>query len=273
MKSWSQRLELGDRGGLIHGQLGVLLTDGVKAQCHICGKWYKHLGNHVVLAHTLACDEYRVIFGLRASTGLIGPELRDKRQKRAKQSDILSNLEKAHIMGLGVGSFTFEQRSHYSRDRKVRLEQRLDPRFVSEREKALKAAREAVQKYKKEGRLKGNPRWPGPPKEAGQRGRLKWKQLLQDPEYKATWAKKISEAHGGQEEVICVICGIVFRAPRWLHRRVCSTPCLLELRRQNALKNNVAKRAEVRVKLSKKARDRQYVRDIRGRFVAKSLKG
>lgn len=96
-------------------------------------------------------------------------------------------------------------------------------------------------------------------------------QLLRDPEWKAAWAKKISEAHGGREEVTCVICGTVFIAPRWCHRHVCSRPCLLELRRRNAIKNNVSKRPEVRAKISEMAKARWQIRDSRGQFVASRL--
>lgn len=93
-------------------------------------------------------------------------------------------------------------------------------------------------------------------------------QLLRDPEWKAAWARKISESHGGREEVTCVICGAVFRAPRWLHRRVCSRPCLIELRRLNSTKNSVSKRPEVRAKISEKAKVRKMPRDSLGRFTS-----
>jgi len=103
---------------------------------------------------------------------------------------------------------------------------------------------------------------------AAAKGKVAQQRLLSDPERKAAWAKKISEAHGGREEVTCDICGTGFTAPRWLHRRVCSRDCLLELRRRNALRNNVSKRPEVRAKISEKVKARKMPHDSLGRFTS-----
>jgi hypothetical protein len=43
----------------IHGQLGVLLDDGEKVQCHACGEWFLHLGSHAWHAYGLRADDYR----------------------------------------------------------------------------------------------------------------------------------------------------------------------------------------------------------------------
>src|SRR5712692_7714049 len=64
---------LGDWDGPIFGQLGVLHTDGSKVECHCCGRWYLHLGSHVVRTHKLTVPEYQAIFGLNRTTRLAGP--------------------------------------------------------------------------------------------------------------------------------------------------------------------------------------------------------
>ena len=64
---------LGDWSGPIYGELGVLESDGERVRCHICGRMYLFLGNHVVRAHSVSADEYRAIFGLNRGTGLAGP--------------------------------------------------------------------------------------------------------------------------------------------------------------------------------------------------------
>ena len=57
----------------IHGELGVLLDDGERVQCHVCGEWYLHLGVHTNAAHGLTADAYRRRFGLMRKTKLGGP--------------------------------------------------------------------------------------------------------------------------------------------------------------------------------------------------------
>jgi hypothetical protein len=54
----------------IFGELGVLRTDGDRAECHICAGWYRLLGSHVFQAHGLYAYTYRRLFGLRQRTGL-----------------------------------------------------------------------------------------------------------------------------------------------------------------------------------------------------------
>jgi len=57
----------------IYGELGVLLDDGERVQCHACGEWYLHLGVHTNAAHGLNADAYRKTFGLMSKTKLGGP--------------------------------------------------------------------------------------------------------------------------------------------------------------------------------------------------------
>ena len=55
---------LGEWDGLIHGDLGVLETDGEHVRCHACAGWFKALAHHARQTHRLTPDEYRAIFGL-----------------------------------------------------------------------------------------------------------------------------------------------------------------------------------------------------------------
>ena len=57
----------------IVGQLGVLAYDEAedKIQCHLCGKWFRGLNNHVRASHSFTVEEYREEFGLNRGQSLI----------------------------------------------------------------------------------------------------------------------------------------------------------------------------------------------------------
>jgi len=57
---------LGDWGGMVYGELGVLDDDGTTVGCHCCGGRFRLLGRHIESAHNLTVEEYRAIFGLNA---------------------------------------------------------------------------------------------------------------------------------------------------------------------------------------------------------------
>ena len=69
----------------IHRQLGVLLDDGEKVQCHACGEWYLHLGSHAWQAHGLHADDYRRRYGLISKTELGGPAWLAMRREQAAE--------------------------------------------------------------------------------------------------------------------------------------------------------------------------------------------
>lgn len=72
----------------------------------------------------------------------------------------------------------------------------------------------------------------------------------QDPNRIEARNKKISLGKGGRINQVCIVCGkIIYQIPRWLNKKVCSNDCLLELRRKNAIENNVSKRPEVQEKM------------------------
>lgn len=56
-----------------YGEGGILAYDPVedKVQCHICGKWFRGLNNHVLRAHGWTADDYREEFGLNRGQSLI----------------------------------------------------------------------------------------------------------------------------------------------------------------------------------------------------------
>lgn len=61
-----------------YGDLGILASHEDKVQCHICGKWFRGLNNHVLRSHGWTADEYREEFQLNRKQGLIGSDTREK---------------------------------------------------------------------------------------------------------------------------------------------------------------------------------------------------
>lgn len=55
-----------------HGFQGVIMYDDKedKVQCHLCGKWYRHVGLHAQGAHKIASDDYKDRFGLTRKIAL-----------------------------------------------------------------------------------------------------------------------------------------------------------------------------------------------------------
>ena len=63
------------------GKLGVieLSFDNNKVQCHICGKYFKNIcSSHSWRKHNLTAYEYKKLFGLCNTYGLIGTETKKK---------------------------------------------------------------------------------------------------------------------------------------------------------------------------------------------------
>jgi len=205
----------------IYGEPGVLRTDGDRAECHICGGWYKLLGGHVFQAHGLYADTYRLLFGLRMRTGLAGEALRA--QRRASSGHLAEFRDPRFLLSL-----TFEERSANSRRRVLALESRLDTRNRAKWQRNIAKAASAHAT------------------------------LRQDPAYRARWAAQISEARGGRVARTCPICGRTFKLTRsdaQVTRRTCSRrECKSELRRQIA--RQIRARGEVRTRLSVAVRRR-----------------
>jgi len=66
--------EFGSWTGPVFGARGVLARDDRHAECHMCGRRFRMLATHVWKTHGVWADEYRAMFGLSASRGLVGGE-------------------------------------------------------------------------------------------------------------------------------------------------------------------------------------------------------
>lgn len=211
---------LGDWKEPIHGQFGVLATDGEKVQCHICGRWYRSLATHARLVHDLYADEYKALFGLNVTTGLLGDAT------RALKADIARQAFREYWTGETGRTTTAEQRARYQRGRPQRQEARL---HAEPKERQQERARRRYEQGL------WTPR--GFPAGAAAQGHEAHRQRLQDPEYRAAYSKKMSEAKGGRVQTTCAICGTPFEALR--HRlqrgqdKVCGKrECASEVRRR-----------------------------------------
>jgi hypothetical protein len=106
----------------VYGDLGVLAIEEDKAQCHACGRWFRSLALHAGRGHDLTAQEYKALFGLNRTTGLIGPALRARMQ--AVANDVLSPYWGQSAEALGAR--TAEQHRNML-GRKVRLEALREP--------------------------------------------------------------------------------------------------------------------------------------------------
>jgi len=114
--------ELGAWDGPMYGELGVLVAAGDRLVCHACGELFRGLGCHAVRAHQLNAVAHRAVFGLRASTSLIGPTLKARRREIAR--DTLAQFAGRYS---GLTGLSFEERSRLMRERRLRLESLRDP--------------------------------------------------------------------------------------------------------------------------------------------------
>ena len=68
-----------------HAPVGELQVDadGEHVQCHLCGRWYRHLGGaHLRGKHKISADEYRELVGLRPRHPLWAPASSASQAKR-----------------------------------------------------------------------------------------------------------------------------------------------------------------------------------------------
>jgi len=217
--------------GPIHGSLGVLADDGQLAQCHICGAYFGNLGGHVSQVHGIAPADYKAFFELNATTGLLGPALKEIRQQQADARK--SSPAYARFMAAGArarAAVPEEQRS--TRGRRLRLQQRLDPKVQAARRASLERANEVLRERKAAG-LHTPAGWgTRDPREVSARGHQRLAELRRDPEWRAGFSRKVSEARGGRLKVTCVVCGTSFTEPQsHKGRKSCSPECFRQLRR------------------------------------------
>lgn len=83
------------------GYHGVLTysKDKGKVQCHICGRLFKSLSNHITRCHGLTAKEYKFKTGLAQTTALISEETREKMLLRPRgcNDEQLRKVQKDYI--------------------------------------------------------------------------------------------------------------------------------------------------------------------------------
>jgi predicted transcriptional regulator len=234
----------------IFGQCGVLASDGSRVQCHLCGAWFAHLGNHVNRRHHVSCDAYRIQFGLQQKTGLIGPKLKQLRQQNVQHLAGYKDQISAYLKGV-----SFDQRSQWMKSKRLRLEAFVDAKSVATRK--LNAAKANLSRN----RIHGGHVFT---KEDQEKSIATWRQMRQNPMTKQAWAIKIANARGALQMRICVVCGKEFKKQR---RQTCSNECLAAMRRV-AIVHHV-QRSDVRIRMSQSAQKRMIrrIRNEVGQFV------
>lgn len=78
------------------GYLGVLLRNTVtdQLQCHICGKWFKGLSNHIIQTHKLLSRDYKIKYGFALTLPLQSRSTLAKHSERARKEKSLEHLSK-----------------------------------------------------------------------------------------------------------------------------------------------------------------------------------
>ncbi len=168
-----------------YGQKGCLTHIGNKAQCHVCGKAFHHLGGHISRTHGLSADEYCDEFGLKRTTGLISQQLREKRQRQCVFS--ARSPEWRATQSLAARMKRVKTRGPKS------LEERLHPRYQERMANALRAANEAIRKSVVDGTYVKRP-FPNPRENAAYGREVRRRLDAEDPSRVVRWRKKCSES-------------------------------------------------------------------------------
>lgn len=190
----------------MYGRRGELESDGERVQCHVCGTYWLSLASHAFFSHDLMADEYRAIFELNRTTGLVGPRLRERRVELGRQRARLQ--PEADIRRLDAVRPTPEQFSAYFTGRKTRLETRLRPRDPDLKRRAY------------------------------ERLSARLKELLADPEWEAAYRSKLAAARQRQvrprKTITCANCGKTLHVPPSKKTKFCGRPCSVALRQRRA---------------------------------------
>lgn len=203
----------------MHGDMGTLAGDWHSVQCHLCGGWYSHLGAHVTHKHELTVGEYKEMFGLKATTGLISPELADKRRRSCAHLRVYDEQARQRMRELGA-----EFRRAYQTGRKPRLEVLLDPARKEHMRKFNKAGREGAARARAAGTYKQSK---PPSADDTRKAHKELAKKRQDPEFQKWHGQRISEGKGGalMEIRTCRWCGADFEIRASSKRRTCSKTC------------------------------------------------
>ena len=123
---------------------GKLRTvSGGKIACHICGKAFHNLGNHIRNSHKITPMEYRVMYGLNSGCSLCSESLSSKRRDIANRNPEL--VEK--LIQSGKQTRLKKGSASYTKD-KVRQQSSFTKR---ERELSPEETRRAQERGKKLG--------------------------------------------------------------------------------------------------------------------------
>lgn len=222
------------------GTLGWLTDDGERAECHVCGGWYGHLGAHVSRAHDLLPEEYKSAFGLNQGTGLIGPKTRGLRQLNTDHLRPYNDLGKQ-----ALASMTKEQRTANSQGRRS-LEAKARYAAAAERNRRIETHQCEIcgKSFIASGHDQNERRT------CGRRECWRAVQRLR-----------------GLKKVTCVICGTSWTQTSSVVRKTCSDECDAERRRRFTVQNGVSKRPDVRKRISEAASKRRLVRNDKGQIV------
>lgn len=231
------------------GRLGVLTDDGDKAECHVCGGWFGHLGGHAKRAHDLLPEEYKAAFGLNRRTGLIGPSLAAIRRKG---TDHLIPYRDLGVQALKT--ITKEQRAQNTRQHALNRSLEAQSHYQESAARHRRIEQHECVICGREFEAVGH--------DANERKTCGSKEC-----WRAVLALR------GQKEVRCVICGTSWAQTSSFVRKTCSDECDSERRRRAAKRAGVLQRPEIRTRLLESIPSRQLVRDDRGRIVTWHRKG
>lgn len=241
------------------GEIGVLATDGDKAECHICGRYFGRLGFHAVMAHDVTADEYRALFGLRRTTGLAGP-------RYAAKMAVLGKAHAGRLREMGAAAMsemTTEQRSYWAQ-RKPTVQEARD-RATRMREASARSMVCTV----------CGKAWVAYGYEQAERSTCGDQKCI-SVRIAAAQTKTGRYSRTAPRKAQCVVCGRTFAAG---DRVTCSVVCRRERRRETMYLSDeerarrgeqvrhVSQRPEVRAKLSAAARRRIIDRGPDGRII------
>jgi hypothetical protein len=119
-----------------HPDYGRLIKPGDRLACHLCGRAFHHLGNHVKRTHGLEADEYREMFGLMQKSTLMSMARKAKRHVEHLR-------EHQRRAGAILRAISPEERRATKRKFSKRAEYRLDPHLAAVRKAALVKAAKA----------------------------------------------------------------------------------------------------------------------------------
>jgi hypothetical protein len=135
---------IGEWEGPIYGELGKLSGSDDLVECHACGEEYMRIGHHAWFAHDLTPDEYRAIFGLKKTQGLMSRSLSKKFSDRLRivMADPDNSRRQDTLLRLAEYRFTPERIAYVNTIRPRSYQERLE---FGDRRRGIVTAGRAVQ--------------------------------------------------------------------------------------------------------------------------------